>query len=172
MLKQASFIIYVWATAAKEGQRWFLYLSAYLSGMESFSHMQNTDSSLQRERFQMLSASEVGASSFSTSFVSASTADMGCALSIQSAPIFQSSHLCLRSDHVGSMSCQQWLRADINNQTSNNHLLCWKFSEAWALVCPLFLRCKVSTSENYHTTLPVCSSSKRDWRQTTALCVS
>lgn len=69
--------------------------------------MQNTDSSLQRERFQMLSASEVGASSFSTSFVSASTADMGCALSIQSAPIFQSSHLCLRSDHVGSMSCQQ-----------------------------------------------------------------
>lgn len=88
--------MFVWASAASEGgQRWFLYLSAYPDpGMDSPSYMQNTDSLFQQESLQIPSASEVGASSFFTSFAPASTADMGCALSIKSAPIFQFSFVC------------------------------------------------------------------------------
>lgn len=107
MLQQTSCIVYVWARAAREeGQRWFLYLPAYPDpGMDSSSCTKSTDSLFQQESLQIYSAGEVGASSFFTSFTPATTADMGCALCIKSAPIFQSFLLCLRPDQVGSTNC-------------------------------------------------------------------
>lgn len=79
------------ALLEKEGKGFSAYPDP---GMDSPSYMQNTDSLFQQESLQILSASEVGASSFFTSSALASTADMGCALSIKSAPIFQFSFVC------------------------------------------------------------------------------
>jgi len=75
--------------------------------MDAPTYMQNTDSSFHEESLQILSAGEMGASFFFTSFAPASTADVGCALSIVSAPIFQSFLLHVRPDQVDSMNCQQ-----------------------------------------------------------------
>lgn len=110
MLQQASCIVlYAWASAAEEEeQRWFLYHPAYSDpGMDPPSYMQNTDSPFQQESLQILSADEMGASSFFTFFAPANTADTGCEQSIKSPSILQSFLLCVRTDKVGSTTSQQ-----------------------------------------------------------------
>lgn len=171
--------MYVWASADREGQRWFLYPSAYPDpGIDSPSYTEDKDSPFQQESLQILSAAEVGASPFLLPFLLQALQTGLCAIHKERSHFSEFSFVCkIWSGKKYKLPITVKTHAVINDQT-DKQIPCWKFSEVWDLVYSVFHRGKGSTSENSclckqpsHTTSSVGSGYSLKGGQGAVVCV-
>lgn len=124
--------MYVWASADREGQRWFLYPSAYPDpGIDSPSYTEDKDSPFQQESLQILSAAEVGASPFLLPFLLQALQTGLCAIHKERSHFSEFSFVCkIWSGKKYKLPITIKTHAVINDQT-DKQIPCWKFSEVW-----------------------------------------